>query len=336
MFYLGVDGGGSKTAFVITDDKGKIHAYLTKATCHYIQIGFASFEAILRDGITELCQQIGISVRDLAYSFLGLPGYGEIKDDLAVLEKIVANILQSERFRCGNDVEAGWAGSLAGQPGINLVGGTGAIGFGRDQDGNTARASGWGYFCGDEGSAYWLGRKVISLFGKEADGREEKTPLYDIVREKFKLTRDFDLISIIYNTLEMKRDRIAELALLLYQAAEEGDPNAVRLYREAAHEHSLTVKALLKRLNFSPEQEILISYSGGVFKGGSYILNPLVEYIDQSNIRLLKPILQPVVGAALYAFMLEQKLVQGKMIIEVLKEEEKRMGLSPLEAMAGK
>ena len=73
-------------------------------------------------------------------------------------------------------------GSLACRAGINLVAGTGAIGFGKDSFGKTARSAGWGYFCGDEGSAYWLGKQLISIFGKEADGRKAKTPLYDIVR----------------------------------------------------------------------------------------------------------------------------------------------------------
>lgn len=327
MFYLGVDGGGTKTAFVLIDQEGKICSYTTKSTCHYLQVGIDTFQRVLEDGIADICKQARIEKSDIAYSFLGLPGFGENKDDVPKLETIVKHILLSEQFKCGNDVEAGWAGSLACQPGINLVGGTGAIGFGRDRHGNTARASGWGYYCGDEGSAYWLGKRVISLFGKEADGREEKTPLYDIVRNKFNIQRDLDFISVVYDTLERKRDKIAQLAQLLYQAAEEGDEKAVDLYRQAAYEHSLTVKALINKLNFNCDEEILVSYSGGVFKAGPYILDPLNKYIDQSNVKLIKPILQPVTGAALYALLLDKRLNDYDLIVEKLREEEKRLGL---------
>lgn len=327
MYYLGVDGGGTKTAFILIDEKGKVPAYLTKSTCHYIQAGIENFEIVLREGIEKLCELALIDISDIKYSFLGLPAYGENVDDIPGLEKIVRDILNSERFRCGNDVEAGWAGSLACQPGINLVGGTGAIGFGRDDKGNSARASGWGYFCGDEGSAYWLGRKVISLFGKEADGRMERTPIYNIVRESFNIERDLDFITVVYDELEMKRDKIAGLALLLDKAAEEGDENAIKYYREAAYEHSLTVKALLNKLEFNQDKEILVSYSGGVFKAGSHILEPLKEFIDCDQLKLIKPILEPVTGAALYGLVIDKQIASYDSIISSLKKEEKRLGL---------
>lgn len=72
---------------------------------------------------------------------------------MEVLNSIVGKALSSSNYKCGNDSQAAWAGSLACQPGVNIVAGTGAIGFGVDANGNMARASGWGPFCGDEGSA---------------------------------------------------------------------------------------------------------------------------------------------------------------------------------------
>lgn len=323
MYYLGVDGGGTRTSFVLINEEGKIAAYETKGTCHYVQVGFDKFQELLMTGISDVCKKAGIKISELSFSFFGLPGYGERKDDVLVLEKLVLNLLQSNRFKCGNDVEAGWAGSLACQPGINLVGGTGAIGFGKDQGGKSARTSGWGYYCGDEGSAYWIGRKVISLFGKEADGRLEKTPIYDIVRKEFNLTRDFDLINIVYDQLKMQRDKIAKFALLLYKAAEQGDPKTIEIFRETAYEHSLTLKALIKKLNFADNEEILVSYSGGVFKSGEYVLKPLKEYISNDNLKLIKPILEPVTGAALYALEFDKKVISPEIINRLKNEEEK-------------
>ena len=324
MYYLGVDGGGTRTSLVLINEEGKIISYETKGTCHYIQVGFDKFQELLTTGVSYVCKKAGIKISEIAFSFFGLPGYGEIKDATPVQEKIVSDLLQNNRFKCGNDVEAGWAGSLACQPGINLVGGTGAIGFGKNQDGNSARTSGWGYYCGDEGSAYWIGRKVISLFSKEADGRLEKTPIYNIVRKKFNLTRDFDLINVVYDQLKMQRNKIAKFALLLYQAAEQGDKRALDIYKETAYEHSLIVEALINKLNFAENQEILVSYSGGVFKAGKYILTPLKDYISRKNIKLIEPILQPVTGAALYALKFDKKVISPQ-IINRLKNEEERV-----------
>lgn len=324
MYFLGVDGGGTKTNFMVINEEGKIISFITTGTCHYIQLGFEKTYQVLKDGINSVCEKAGITISDLNYSFLGLPAYGEIIHGTRRLEEIVNQIFKTVgRFKCGNDVEAGWAGSLACQPGINLVAGTGTIGYGVDQNGNTARASGWGYFCGDEGSAYWLGKKLIFTFSKEADGRIEKTALYNIVRDNFNLKRDLDFISVLYNDLERKRDRIAGLAILLYKAAQAGDQKAINIFREAAYEHSLTIKAIISKLDFTREEKILVSYSGGVFNAGSYILKPLKEYLTEEGVKFVEPLLKPVTGAAFYALQQVIELKDYSKIVTRLRKEEK-------------
>lgn len=323
MFYLGVDGGGTKTAFMIINEEGKICGYSIKGTCHYKQVGIEGFNKIMKDGIQEVCKKSQINVKDISYSFLGLPGYGEIIEDAKNMDDIVCNILQSKCFKCGNDVEAGWAGSLACKPGINIVAGTGAIGVGVNKYGKMARASGWGHFCGDEGSAYWLGKKAIELFGKEADGRLEKTIIYEAMRRELGIKRDFDLISIVMDTYDMSRDKIATLAKILSEAASLGDKYAVNIFKEAAYEHSLTIKSIINQLDFHEDQQLFISYSGGVFNSRQLILNPLEEYISQlhKNAKIIKPQLHPITGAALYALNIHSKNFNEN-IINSLKQEE--------------
>ena len=323
MFYLGVDGGGTKTALILINESGKVLAKTIQKGCSYLQLAKEEVYEILKTGILELCQQAEIEITNINYSFWGLPVYGEIPEATSFLEATVASILDNNNFTCSNDVEAGWAGSLACQPGINLVGGTGAIGFGRDKSGKSARASGWDYFLGDEGSAYWLGKRALSLFSKEADGRSEKTPLYYLLREKLDLKNDLDLIAVVHDSLQLKRDKIAQLALILYEAALAGDEKALQIYDEAAYEHSLTINALLAKLDFSANEQILISYSGGVFRAGDLILKPLKEYIKCDKTKLIEPILQPVTGAALYALILDQKLADYHTIVDRLRAEEK-------------
>lgn len=327
MYYLGVDGGGTKTAFLIIDEEANLLSYLTTETCHYMQIGMDNFQKVIAEGIKKSCSRAEITVEQIAYAFFGIPGYGENEKDSKIIEEKLAAVIPREKFKAGNDVEAGWAGSLACQPGINIVAGTGAIGFAKDQSGKIGRASGWGYFCGDEGSAYWLGKKVISLFSKEADGRVAKTAIYQIVKDHFELKRDFDLIEVLYDDLELKRNKIAKLALLLYQAAEAGDKKAAAAYREAAYEHSLTVKSLISKLDFKKDEKISISYSGGVFKAGSYILKPLQEFLAETEVELIEPILKPITGAALYALLLKNETKKAAEVIEKLKKAEKRAGI---------
>src|SRR5207247_7094150 len=60
------------------------------------------------------------------------------------------------------DLEIAWAGGLAARAGVVLVGGTGSVAYGRNAAGRGARAGGWGYLAGDEGSAYWIGREALA------------------------------------------------------------------------------------------------------------------------------------------------------------------------------
>lgn len=323
LIFLGIDGGGTSTEFIIIDENGKILGHTTKATCHYKQTSLQNFKEIIIDGVNEVCRKADTTISQIDYSFIGIPGYGEILDDVEKMDLIINDIFKQNSFECANDAVAAWAGSLACKPGINIVAGTGAIGFGMNKNGKLHRAGGWGYFCGDEGSAYWLGKKAIEIFSKEADGRLEQTQLYDIFKSKLNIQNDFDLIDLIYTTYEMKRDKIAELAIILHEAAEVGDKFAIDAFSQSAYEHYLTIKALIEKLDFLSEEKVLVSYSGGVFNSGRYILEPLKSYLDNLNINieLINPILTPVAGAALYAYKIFTREDNLK-IVETLLEEE--------------
>ncbi|MCY1715182.1 N-acetylglucosamine kinase [Caproiciproducens galactitolivorans] len=324
MYYLGIDGGGTKTAFEIIDDKGNIVSSCKTATCSYLQIGKENYGKVVQEGAADVCAKANIRVSDIDYSCVGIPSFGETSSDTPDLVNITRSALQSGNVECVNDVVVAWAGSLACEPGINLLAGTGSMGYGMDQKNHAVRSGGWGHLFGDEGSAYWLGKKLIELFTKQADGRVEKGKTYEIVCEEFGLTSDFDFISAVYNKLEFKRDEIAKLQLLLCKAAEQGDHYAIDLYRQAAYELSLIVSAIINQLEFDKDKSITVSYSGGIFKAGELIFAPLKEYMSSYNITLKKPLLSPVTGAALYA-LVSHTSYKNKSIIDNLYRQEKEL-----------
>ncbi|CCU80886.1 Kinase similar to eukaryotic-like N-acetylglucosamine kinase [Halanaerobium saccharolyticum subsp. saccharolyticum DSM 6643] len=326
MYYLGIDGGGSKTRYLLIDEKGSVLAESRTESIHILQVGIDSFKNNLDEGLNKVCKKANIISNEIDFTFIGVPGYGdEVRNGkINLVEKHIKNILKSSNFLCGNDVEVGWAGSLACKPGINLVAGTGAIGFGKDSNGNKARSSGWGYYYGDEGSAFWLSKKMISYFTKESDNRIKKTKLYEIIRNYFGVKNDFEILDILYDEYEMDRKKIASLAKILYEAALLEDKVALKLYKEAAYEHFLTIKAIINKLNFV-DDSVKISYSGGVFKAGEFVLEPFEKYLNELSydVKLVEPILKPVTGAALYAKLsYENKMNYSKNVLSKLKEYE--------------
>lgn len=321
--YLGVDGGGTKTEFLIIDENGNIRGHSISKGCHYKQVGYDGFREIIEEGILNVCSKANITMAQINNSFIGIPGYGEIKNEREKLGLIISDMFQGFSYKCGNDAEAGLAGSLACKMGINIVAGTGTIGYGVDKNNKIARAGGWGYFCGDEGSAYWLGKKVIELFTKESDSRIDKSPIYYILKNNLGLTKDFDIIPLIIDDYKMDRGKIAGLAIYLHKAALEKDCNAIEVFIAAAAELAVLADSVIKQLDFDDNDKILLSYSGGVFKSGKFILDPLKEMImkNHKNIKIIKPILKPVTGAALYAYILDKGTVNEDIVTQLVEHE---------------
>ena len=84
-------------------------------------------------------------------------------------------------------------------------------------------------------------------------------------------------------------------------AALKGDENAINIFKEAGQELSQIAKVLLE--NFNKDEEVLLSYTGGVFKSGELVLKPLRSGLKEYNVKLIPPVLQPHLGACLLAYI---------------------------------
>lgn len=297
-YYIGIDGGGSKTKFILTDDKGVLLASDQQPTSHYLQVGFDGVTRIIAEGMKNILKKI--ETKDVLYSFAALPGYGNIAKDAPLIQAAVEKSMHGIPFSIGNDTENALAGSLAGNPGINIVAGTGSIGCGIDENGSMTYAGGWYYmFGGDEGSAYWLACKMLLEFTRQSDGRDERTMLYEHLKKEMQLEDDMDILVRTIQEMKFDRTRIAALASHLKYLADNGDPYAIRFYKEAAKELFEIILAVKNRLDF--RDKVKVSYSGGVFKSGEYVTLPLKEYLEKQGMELVTPILSPDAGSIILA-----------------------------------
>ena len=165
MMYLGVDGGGTKTALCLVDEGGHVAAQTQAPSCYYFKEGIELAGRVLKEGIEEVCAQASVVPADIRYAFFGLPTYGEVS----------ATYPLSMRCRERSSVTAAMPATttrsaggrlLGGVDGINVVSGTGSITTVRGLGG--ARESGvGGDLFGDEGSAYWISIKGLNAFTHE-------------------------------------------------------------------------------------------------------------------------------------------------------------------------
>lgn len=310
-YFLGIDGGGTKTEFVCIDGNKEVLARHREGTTYHLQVGLDGAEQVIRSGLQAICKAVGITPQDFTRVFAGLPAFGEDSQVDPQLEKLCGEILGHDRYQCGNDMICGWAGSLECQDGINLVAGTGSIGYGERQ-GKTARVGGWGEIFSDEGSAYWIAVQGLNAFSRMSDGRIAKGPLHAIFTEAFSLRADLDICAQIMGPPGLSRDEIASLAPLVAAADEAGDIWARAIHLQAAEELAAMAHSLRTQLGFAAGEKAAISWSGGVVTNVAPVKQILRERLAETNwYRLIEPKHSPAYGAAIYAQHLENLLIAG-------------------------
>jgi N-acetylglucosamine kinase-like BadF-type ATPase len=300
--FLGIDGGGTKTAFLLIDESGRVLASHTEGPAYYLEIGWEEMRAMLARGIQATLQSAALSPSNVEFAFLGLPAYGEDSAWVPELDAAPSPPLQVGRYRCGNDALCGWAGALACQDGINIIAGTGSMAYG-EFNGRAARAGGWGELFSDEGSAYWVAREGLRLFSRMSDGRAPRGVLYDIVCRHFALRADLDLCAAVYGKSRIQRSNLAALSTLVAEAAVAGDAQATALFALAADELAQIVHAVHDQLQVPEGTTVMVSYSGGMFQQRELLLRPLQSKLAHApgTYHVVAPRLSPVAGAALYA-----------------------------------
>ena len=306
-YYIGIDGGGSKTIFAIANEDGNILGTVKAGSAFYKQIGEDGVLELLRKGIEEVCDFAEGDSTEIASICFGMPAWGESPLNDKIMEEKILSAFPKWNIHIVNDCEVGWAGSLLIQPGINIVAGTGSIAFGKNERGETARCGGWSEWFSDEGSGYWLGMKCVQLFSRQSDGRDERGPLYEIVKQELNLSVDEEIIDLFETEYLHKRDKIASLQKLLLKAANEGDKYAVGAYERAAKELYDIINGVKKKIFASTN--CMVSYSGGIFNVGDLIKKPLIKLLRENGMELTEGRAEPYVGATLLAKYYEKKEV---------------------------
>ena len=306
--YLGVDGGGTKTRFALVDSGARLLAEAQCATTYHPQVGLDGVRGTLADGIAQVLHAAGATRDDIRHAFFGLPAHGEDSRIDPLLDAIPRGLLGHDRYACGNDMVCGWAGSFGCADGINIVAGTGSIGYGQ-RNGIGARAGGWGEAFSDEGSAYWIAVQGLNAFSRMSDGRLPKGPLYALLRKRLELGPDLDLCAHVYGEHALSRGEIAQLSPLVAEAAALGDEAASAIFRSAGDELAGIADALRRTLGFGAGEPVGVSWSGGAFSAGDLLRAPFTAALHSRSpdFELHAPLHSPHLGAALYAIRLAQR-----------------------------
>jgi N-acetylglucosamine kinase-like BadF-type ATPase len=305
-YLLAVDGGGTKTFFVLYNTE-KETAELTPlgTTSHeFLAGGYTELGIVLNDMVSQVLGKHSLCPADIHYSVWGLAG-----QDTSSQHKIIHNIIQGlgfGRFTLCNDSYLGIKAALPGGSGICLISGTGPNVVGINEKGGSYQMGGQFEITGDFGGGLMLGKEAIKTTFMNLFRHRRETILSKILMELYEVQSRHDFMDRVTDWADSGKMPIPFVAKSVFDAANLGDEEAVAILFRMANEYALSVKSLLFELPFANE-EIHIVLAGSLFtKNWSNIHikaleRRLKDYISEKQFELHMLAQPPVLGALSWA-----------------------------------
>ncbi|HEY0797906.1 MAG TPA: BadF/BadG/BcrA/BcrD ATPase family protein [Candidatus Baltobacteraceae bacterium] len=289
MLFAGVDGGQTATIALVSTEDGVVLGRGTGPAADLVGLPrSAARQAEAIDTAIDAARvQAGLPV-NISFEAIvcGLSGYedGELMPALRTTTR---------HIRATHDTESALAGALA-RDGIIVIAGTGSAALGVDERGARIRAGGWGYLFGDEGSAFWIARRALTVAMHRAD-RNETSSFAPALLERLGQP-SLRAVQQAFAHGEIARSALASCAPIVLASAAAGDVEAQLVRSDAARALAGLVQRVHVRL--APTGERSVSYAGGVF--GDEALRATWQAAVSERIpeaRVHPPLAEPAAGA---------------------------------------
>lgn len=301
-FILGIDGGGTSTVAWIArrDDPRDVIGRGVGGPSNPQAVGIETAIENLEAAIDTAIHDASLSPTKFAAACLGMAGIDREVDRKQIERWSVEREL-TDRLQVVNDALPLLYAANTDGVGIALISGTGTLAFGRSASGATARAGGWGYLFGDEGSAYRIAVEGLRAAAQSADGRGTETLLLENFLCEFECEDPQQLITAIYAP-DMTRRKIAALSNVVFDAYDSGDGIAQRIIEDSIDGLAQQVIAVAERLEFA-DAGYSLAMTGGVLLNRAEFQSGLKAKLTdagRSPVTLI-PVPHPVAGALVLA-----------------------------------
>jgi glucosamine kinase len=172
-YFLGLDGGGTKTAIVIIDESGMELGRGHGGPCNIATCDDPMLRTSVSSAISQAMAESGLPASTRFHAArAGVAGYTAKRRRAEFLE-ILEQCIPADNYRIEPDYMIAYWGATEGEPGIIVSAGTGAVVFGRNEKGEAWREDGNGFLLGDKGSGFYIGRWALyRTLGNLRRGRE--------------------------------------------------------------------------------------------------------------------------------------------------------------------
>lgn len=264
-FFLGIDGGGTKTRCLLGDESSVLGTG-SGSGCNVLRVGEACARNSLLAAIQEACLSAGVSPEQIARTCAGISGAAD--DGIASLVQRLMIEIVGGAIEVLGDMEVALEAAFGGGPGVIIIAGTGSIGYGRNERGEKVRVGGWGRVVSDEGAGHWIAIRALSAGLHARDEGRDSRLLQDLL-SALNLATAEDLI------VRVNEDPVCDYASLfpvVLATANAGDEDAIRVLQSAGYELAKLAEVLLKRL-FNQDEAPRVAIYGGIFASSALVTN---------------------------------------------------------------
>lgn len=294
-YFLGFDGGGTKTDCVVLNAKGTVIGEGHGGPANPLRTGFNGAFSSLGEAAATALAKAKIRPGAVTGVCAGLAGAGR----RSVVRRVM--VFLSREFpvattQVTTDYEIALEAAVGTGPGVVLISGTGSVAYGRNEAGETARAGGYGPWLGDEGSAFEIGRRAVSAVARSRDADAPVTVMAEMISAALECS-DWD--DLMLRIMKSPDDVFPKLFPIVAAAANSDDSAAKEILFASAIGLGHLAMLVIRRLGMK-EQAFPLVKCGGVF-GNSPVLDPLLDSVLTSGAlraKISRLEISPAVGAA--------------------------------------
>ncbi|MDQ0112805.1 N-acetylglucosamine kinase [Paenibacillus harenae] len=296
-YYLGIDGGGSKTLAVVTDGAGHVLGRGVSG-CGNHQLGAELADGSIRAAIQAAMEQANVNHEDIRFTAFGLAG-ADREADFHILRPMIA-AMGFEHHHIVCDTVIGLRAGTKQPDGVVIICGSGTNCYGVNALGEEMQCGGFGYSFGDFGGGADLAVEAFRAVIRAWDGREKSTALTGPMLHML----GFETVEEMFHAyLDDYKRAPHTLAKLLFEVAD-SDEAARKILQRQGTELGISASAVIRRLNMGNDKFDLVMVGSVLTRGDSRFIAPYIEeqvkaVAPNCTLRVLQ--MEPVAGALLLA-----------------------------------
>jgi len=288
--YLGIDAGGTKTDCAVSNG-AELLGQATGASCKLARVGKERGRENLQTVIRQATQAAAVEASTIQHVCIGMSG-ASLAEAVHWAQQTIRELIPDSTIYVAGDHVIAHRAAFGTSPGVLVISGTGSIAFGRNQNGETARAGGWGPNVSDEGSAFWVGREAVTA-ALHAFDFGNANGLLATIAESWKVAPEE-----VIRMANASEPRFPELAGPVVNAAEQGDETARAIMERAGQALAGLASAVIKRL-WPSGGVVPVALAGGVLQGSPLVRQAFKEAMkaEQPQAAVSFAFVRPVLGA---------------------------------------